>query len=190
MFKFLFGCLVGLFSGFILFISILITDINFDASIATNLVIAIATAMAALLHFSSIRQQRKDRLWDINKPILFGLSQSLASVIKASEYYLQEEYASEQLDDAPNPNDKPDPSVFKEFAERREYALNVYKVLMDKELIDSLKKAKRIIANIDHGVNEHGTHHITAYSESISTNKDLQEKLSFFIAKISGVNDI
>lgn len=190
MFKFLFGCVVGLFGGFILFISILIPGIKFDASIATNLVIAIATAMATTIHFSSIRQQRKDRLWDINKPILIGLSQSLSSVIKASEFYLQEEYASENLDDAPNPNDKPDPTVYKDFSRKREYALNVYKVLMDKELIDTLKEAKRINDNIDHGVSEYGDHHITAYEESISTNKDLQEKLSFFIAKMSGVNDI
>lgn len=190
MFKFLVGCVIGLFGGFILFISILITDIRFDASIASNVVIAIATVMATIIHFSSIRQQRKDRLWDINKVILLGLSQSLSTVIKASEFYLQEEYAREKIDDAPNPNDKPDPNVYKDFSQKREYALNVYKVLMDKELIDALKEAKRINDNIDHGVTEYGVDHITAYENSISTNQDLQEKLGFFIAKMAGINDI
>ena len=156
----------------------------------TNFIIAVATVMATIIHFSSIRQQRKDRLWDINKPILLGLSKSLSTVIKASEFYLQEEYACHHIDDAPNPNDKPDPNVYKEFDQKREYALEVYKALMDKELIDALKEAKRLNDNIDHGVNEYGVEHISAYEASISVNKDLQRKLSFFITKMSGVNDI
>ncbi|WP_257324053.1 hypothetical protein [Pseudoalteromonas rhizosphaerae] len=194
MFKFLVGSVVGsvvgLFGGFILFVSILITDIKFDVSIATNIVIAIATVMATVIHFSSIRQQRKDRLWDINKPILLGLSKSLSSVIKASEFYLHEEYAERHMDESTNSNNAPDPNVYKDFSEKRDYALNVYKTLMDKELIEALKEAKRINDNIDHGVNEYDVDHITAYEESISTNKDLQDKLGFFIAKISGVKDI
>ncbi|MBL4713299.1 MAG: hypothetical protein JKY64_01995 [Alcanivorax sp.] len=190
MFKFLVGCIVGFFGGFILFASILMQDIKLDASIATNIVIAIATVIATAIHFSSIRQQRKDRLWDINKPILLGLSQSLSSVIRASEYYLKEEYAQRHLDDAPNSNDKPEANVYKEFSKKRKYALDVYRVLMDKELTDALKEAKRINDNIDHGVNEFGVDHIQAYEESISTNQNLQEKLGFFIAKMSGVNDI
>ncbi len=190
MFKFLVGCVVGLFGGFILFISILITDLKFDVSVATNIVIAIATVMATTIHFSSIRQQRKDRLWDINKDILLGLSQSLSSVIKASEFYLQQEYASMHMDDAPSVNDQPDINVFKDFSKKREYALDVYKVLMNKELLDALKEARRINDNIDHAVNEHGIDHIEAYEESISTNQKLQEKLGFFIAQMSGVNDI
>ena len=190
MFKFLVGFVVGLFAGFILFVSILITDIQFDVSIATNIVIAIATVRATFIHFSSIRQQRRDRLWDINKPILFGLSKSLSLVIKASKFYLKEEYAERHMDEIANPNDALDPNVYKDFSEKRDHALNVCKTLMDKELIDALKEAKRINDNIDYGVNEYDVDHITAYEESISTNEDLQEKLSFFIAKVSGVQDI
>jgi len=190
MFKFLVGCFIGFFGGFVLFVLMLVSDTKFDMPTVTNLIIAAATAMATIIHFSSIRQQRKDRLWDINKPILLGLSQSLSAVIKASEYYLQEEYASYRLCDAPNPNDKPDLKVYKEFSQKREYALEVYKVFMDKELMDALKEAKRINENIDHGVSEYGVDHISAYEDSISTNQDLQLKLGFFIAKMSGVNDI
>ncbi len=190
MFQFLIGAVVGFFVGFVFFIFLLLTDSEINIAIATNLVIAFATVVATVIHFSSIRQQRKDRLWDINKPILLDLSHSLSSVIKASEFYLQEEYASVHIDDSPKEIERPNTSVFKEFHEKREYALNVYKTLMSQELIDALAEAKRINDNIDHGVNEHGVDHITAYEESISTNKKLQEKLDFFIAKMSGVNDL
>ncbi|EPV2532060.1 hypothetical protein H4F27_23080 [Vibrio alginolyticus] len=190
MFKFLIGCVIGFFVSFVSLVLFLVSDTKFDMSVVTNLIIAAATVMATIIHFSSIRQQRKDRLWDINKPILLGLSKSLSAVIKASEFYLQEEYARQHIDDAPDPNEQPDPSVYKEFDQKREYALEVYQVLMDKELIDALEKAKRINDNIDHGVHEHGVDHISAYEASISANEDLQKKLSFFIAKTSGVQDI
>ena len=61
---------------------------------------------------------------------------------------------------------------------------------MDKELIEALEEAKRLNDNIDHGVYEYGVDHISAYEASISVNEDLQKKLSFFITKTSGVNDI
>ena len=190
MFQFLIGSVVGFFCGFIFFVAILLTDIKFDMTIATNSIIALATVVAAVIHFSSIRQQRKDRLWDINKPILLELSHTLSLVIKASEFYLQEEYAQNHIDDAPQVSDAPNDNVFKEFKEKQEYALNVYKTLMSTELIEALREAKRINENIDHGVNAYGVDYITAYEESISTNQKLQNKLDFFIAKMSGVNDI
>lgn len=186
MFQFLIGSVVGFFGGFVFFITILLTDIAFDVTIATNFIIALATVVATVIHFSSIKQQRKDRLWDINKPILLDLSHTLSLVIKASEFYLQEGY----IDDAPQASDAPSAGVFKEFKEKQEYALNVYKTLMSKELIAVLSEAKRINENIDYGVNEHEEDHISAYEKSISTNQELQKKLDFFIAKMSGVKDI
>lgn len=190
MFLFLIGGVVGFFAGFVFFVGLLIIDSEVNIAIATNLVIAFATVIATVIHFSSIKQQRKDRLWDINKPILLDLSHSLSSVIKASEFYLQEEYARAHIDDQPKEIERPRPNVFKEFHEKREYALNVYKSLMSQELIDALAEAKRLNDNIDHGVNEHGVDHITAYEQSIDTNKALQEKLDFFIAKLSGVSEL
>lgn len=190
MFQLLIGSVIGFFGGFVFFIAVLLTDIKFDVIIATNLIIALATVVATVIHFSSIKQQRKDRLWDINKQILLDLSHTLSLVIKASEFYLQEEYARNHVDDAPKASDSPDANVFKEFEDKQEYALNVYKTLMSKELIVALREAKRINENIDQGVNRHHVDHITAYEESISTNRELQLKLDFFIAKMSGVNDI
>ncbi|WP_425890869.1 hypothetical protein [Aeromonas veronii] len=190
MFNFLVGCVIGFFVGFVSFVLFLVNDTKFDMSVVTNLIIAAATVMATIIHFSSIRQQRKDRLWDINKPILLGLSESLSAVIKASEYYLQNEYARQHLDDPPNPNDQPEHNVYREFDKKREYALQVYKELMDKELTDALEKAKKTNEKIVRDVVEYGIDNISAYEQSISANEILQRKLSFFIAKMSGANDI
>jgi len=63
-------------------------------------------------------------------------------------------------------------------------------VLIDNELIEALEEAKRLNDNIDHSVHEYDVDHISAYEASISVNEDLQKKLSFFITKMSGVNDI
>lgn len=190
MFQLLIGGVVGFFLGFVFFIALLLTSNEINITIATNLIIAFAAVVATIIHFSSIRQQRKDRLWDINKPVLLDLSHALSSVINASKYYLQKEYALAHIEDPPNEFDRPNPNVFKDFHEKREYALDVYKTLMSKELIDALAKAKRISENIDQGVNEQYVNPITAYEKSISTHQELQEKLGFFIAKLSGVKEL
>lgn len=189
MFHFLIGCVVGLFAGFMFFVALLVSD-QLDIAIATNIVIAIATVVATTIHFSSIKQQRKDRIWEINKTILLDLSHTLSLVIKASEYFLQCEYASNSLDDQPDERDKPGAGVYKEFEEKQEYALNVYKTLMDKELIEALSNARRINQNIDHGVTEHGVDLVTAYEKQINVYQELQEKLGYFIAKVSGIKGL
>ena len=53
MFIFLFGCVVGLFLGFIAFASILASGFKLDLSIVTNIAIAFATIVATLIHYDS-----------------------------------------------------------------------------------------------------------------------------------------
>lgn len=190
MFKFLFGCVIGLFFGFVVLAFILISDFKFDIPIITNIVIAGATVVATIIHYSSIRQQRKDRIWEINKPIILDLSQSLSSVIRASEFYYQLECARTLGDIEPNPSDEPDPNVYKEFSDKREYALTVFKGLMNDELLDALKDAKYQNEKVDRLVEEYNIHIASAYQESIGVNRELQEKLNFFIVKLSGVKEM
>ena len=190
MFQLLIGGVVGFFVGFIFFISILLTTNKFDVAIATNIVIAFATMVATTIHWNSIIQKRKDRIWDMNKPVLLDLSHSLSQVIKATQFYLQQEYADRCMYDPPTIADKPTSNVYKDFKQKEEYALNVYKTLMSKDLIKALAEAKRINQNIDIGVKEYGVDHIAAYEESIDAYQNLKRKLDFFIAKISGVKDL
>lgn len=61
---------------------------------------------------------------------------------------------------------------------------------MDKELIDSLEKAKAKNGKITDAVNDDTYHISEAYEESIECYKDLQTKLRYFMAEISGINNL
>lgn len=190
MFQFSIGVTIGIFFSFILFSIMLVTDSKIDIGLITNIVIAFATVVAAIIHFDSVSKQRKDRVWEINKNVLLELAHHLSLVIKASEYYLEVEY--EMMSQYPEPPNlkKPEPDVYKKFIDKQEYVLEVYRSLMDKELIDSLEKAKAKNDKITDAVNDDSYHIFEAYEESIECYKDLQTKLRYFMAKISGVNDM
>lgn len=190
MFNFLLGLTLGFFTGFILFIALFIPGFKFDLSSTSNLVIAFATVIAVVIHYSTLRQQRKDRIWDINKPVLLDLSHAISSTIKASNYYLQRQYASHQLGDEPAESEQPDLDVYKTFNEKQDYALDVYRTLMNPELITAIKNAKQIESNIRDAVNYDEIDLIDAYEKSIDASEKLQEKLRFFICELSGVKDI
>lgn len=190
MFKFLFGLTIGFFVGFVLFIALFVTGFSFDPSSTSNLVIAFGTIIAVVIHYSSLRQQRKDRIWDINKPILLDLSHAIASTIKASSYYLQQQYAAHHIDDEPSESEKPDLGVYKKLNEKQDYALNVYRTLMNSELITAIENAKKIEGNIRDAVNYDEIDLIEAYEKSIDTYEKLQDKLGFFICELSGVKGI
>lgn len=187
MFQFLIGSVIGFFGGFVFFIAVLLTDITFDVVIATNLIIALATVVATIIHFSSIKQQRKDRLWDINKGILLDLAHSLSLVIQASEYYLELEH--NEFNELPHTRE-PKEDVYENFKNNQEYAINVYRTLMSKELIDSIELAKKRDDQITDAVNHDVIEHAQAYSESLNSYKKLQGNLNTFIASISGVKNI
>jgi len=183
------GMLIGTFLAFILLASILIFQFQLDIMLITNIVIALATATAAIIHWDSVKKQRKDRLWEINKDVLIDLTHSLSLVIKASEYYLEEEYIGHSLDSYELRGEKPDPRVFKKFTLSQEYALNVYRYLMDQELIRSIESAKEKNNRIDKAVNDESIEHTEAYEESIESYKLLQGKLQIFMGKMSGATD-
>ena len=190
MFQFLMGITIGTFLSFILLSIMLVANLKIDIGLITNIVIAFATVVAAIIHFDSVSKQRKDRIWEINKTVLLDLAHCLSLVIKASEYYLDVEY--EKMSPHPEPTNlkKPEPDVYKNFIDKQEYVLEVYRSLMDKELIHSLEKAKAKNGKITDAVNDDTYHISEAYEESIECYKDLQTKLRYFMAEISGINNL
>lgn len=190
MFQFLMGIIIGIFFSFIFLSVMLVANLKIDIGLITNIVIAFATMVAAIIHFDSVSKQRKDRIWEINKNVLLELAHHLSLVIKASEYYLEVEY--ESMSEYPEPPSikKPEPDVYNKFIEKQEYVLEVYRSLMDKELIDSLEKAKEKHDEITSEINYDSCHVTEAYEESIACYKDLQTKLRYFMAKISGVKNM
>lgn len=189
MFQIMLGAIFGFFFGFVFFVIVIIEDLTSHFAILTSVVVAFATVFATLIHFNAIKQQRKDRLWDINKSVLLGLSEALSQVIKIEEYYLQDEYAKRHLDDPPDDDELDGAKIFKDFYHKREYALNVYQPLMDKELISELLSARSIDEGIEMGLREFNIDIIQAYEDSIAKNEELKRKLNRFIAKTAGVFD-
>ncbi|MCF6144304.1 MULTISPECIES: hypothetical protein [Pseudoalteromonas] len=187
MFKFIIGAILGCFISFIFLTLILVSTINFDMALVTNIVIALATVVATAIHFDSVRKQRKDRVWEINKDILLDLAHSLSLVIEASEYYLELE--CNEFNELPRSR-KPKEDVYENFKDNQEYAINVYRTLMSKELIDSIELAKKRNDQITDAVNYDAIGHTQAYLESLNSYKRLQDNLNTFIASISGVKYI
>lgn len=187
MFKFILGAILGCFISFVSLVLMLVSNINIDMALITNIVIALATVVATAIHFDSIRTQRKDRIWEINKDILLNLAHSLSLVIQASEYYLELEH--NEFNELPRERE-PREDVYDNFKNTQEYAINVYRTLMSKELIDSIELAKQRNDQITDAVNHDAIEHAQAYSESLISYRNLQNNLNTFIVSISGVKNI
>lgn len=187
MFIFLFGAALGTFFGFVLFIVLLLGTDKIDTAFITNLVIAAATVSATILHYSTLRQQRKIRVWEINKSILLDLSRALNEVIKASNYYLELEYAKLNGEDEEDLGREPSPTAFRDFEKYRDQVIDVYHVFLDQDFINDLNEAKEIDRNITHAVNHDYMETIVAYEETIEVNNKLKKRLTQFISRMSGL---
>ena len=176
--------------GFIAFASILASGFKLDLSIVTNIAIAFATIVATLIHYDSKKQQQRNRVWEINKPILLDLSKSLSAVVKADKFYLQERCAKVFGDAKPNPDHEPASGVYEDFFNKREYALVVYKSLMDDELLNALEEAMQENIKMSQLAYEYNIDEGSVYEKAINVNQALKDKLDRFIIKLSGIKDI
>ncbi|HDC4322875.1 hypothetical protein QK281_07965 [Aeromonas hydrophila] len=169
----------------------------------SNLVISIATVIATFIHFSSSKQQqidrrleaekqRKDRLWDINKEMLLGLSDAFSKVIDANFYELcehelksigHEEYLYTL-------GEKPSVEVYQQLDEKISFALRVYKPLMKSTLV---KKIEQIVATdrrLQRETYEGEIGTIEAMEEINELYKDVLSDIQEFILDISGVAEM
>ena len=180
MLKFILGIIIGLLIsiGYFIFSS----KLNFNSNISVNIVIALATCTATAIHFDSIRKQRKDRVWDINKSILLDLTHALTEVIKETEI------AIEDIHDHTSPPRENKGYVYKSLDEKIDYALNVYKPLMNAALTNDLENHKSTHNKITYEVNNEELDHLDAYERSLVEYRDLHKKLIKFIAKTSGIH--
>ncbi|MCL2914284.1 hypothetical protein L2725_10945 [Shewanella corallii] len=178
---------LGTLFGFTITIWYVALDLkfNFNHSLSVNIVIAMATIVAAAIHFDSQQKLRKDRIWDTNKTFLLELAQALSDVIKATENEIHNIYCSND----PEEELEVDYKAFKRVKGKIEYALTVCHPLMDKSLIAAIKRHNEKDDRITHEVNNEGLENLEAYQIMLSEHKVLYSQLLKFMSEVSGVKN-
>lgn len=152
MFQLIVGVVLGLFLGFVSFVSLLMSEVSIDIAVITNIVIAFATVVATAIHFNSVRLQRRDRIWEINKDNLLALSETLSQVIKQSEARIEYEfYLSLGVDADTLPPVKPDVGEYERFTKTLESSINVYKPMLSSAFVEKLDEYRTEKNSIDAG---------------------------------------
>ncbi len=96
--KVLFVVLGIIIGSMLTFFIIKFTQISFNSNLSVNIVIAIATCTATFLHFDSIRQNKKNRIWDISKTVILDLTNAVHATIKEIGNELDKRYGNEHSD--------------------------------------------------------------------------------------------
>lgn len=185
MLKVAIGFILGLFVTIVSFSLLSILKIQINLIVITNIIIAMATVVATLVHFDFQNKARKDRIWDINKNILLDLAHALSEAIETTEnelHNIRNIYDGQVVDKAETKT-----YAFSNIKDKINYALNVYTPLMDKDLLSSIGEHSKTNDRIIYEVNNDGLDQEEAYLIMLKTHRELYGKVIVLIGKISGV---
>ena len=157
---------------------------NFS-NLSVNIVIAIATCSATAIHYASTRNQRNDRIWDMNKAILLDLAYLLSEVIEEINGQIEYVYSNGESQHKPNKI-----NVFSELNLKINNVLNVYKPLIGDDLAQKLSNYKSMNKQIEREVFVEGLDNMEAYEKSLPLAEELQKEVLKFIEDYSGVRKI
>lgn len=177
------GFIIGLFVSMVGFSLLTVFNIQINLTVITNIIIAAATVVATIIHLDSQSKARKDRVWDMNKGVLLDLAHALSDAIEATENELHNLRCYDEQESQVESKSY----AFTNIKEKIDYALNVYKPLMDIELITSISKHNETDKETTLDVNYHDLDHEDAYEIMLKEHKELYGKVLIFIAEISGV---
>jgi hypothetical protein len=181
--------ILGMLLGFTLTIWYLVFDMkfDFDHSFSVNIVIAMATVTATSIHFDSVRKQRKDRVWEINKESLINLSKAISGAIEISLKLSDREFNNMQgilPDDTDTEGAKEINDTFKKTISD---SLNVYKPLLNSELTDAIEKYQKAEKSIEEDFNHDAINTFEAYDRQWAEQKELHKVVSSFIKDVAGI---
>ncbi|MGB0944147.1 MAG: hypothetical protein ACPGUE_17190 [Marinomonas sp.] len=168
---------------------LVVSNLKIDLIVMTNVVIAVSTATAAtaaIIHFDSIRKQRKDRIWEINKTHLLEMSKSLFNVIEITRSEMEFEF--EKIQEISSEKPKDDHSEkYKKFSESLHDLLNVYEPMLSDEIPKAIKvyldKIESI--NLDYH-NNRITNLFEVYDNVLFHQMELHKVLSDYIKNLAG----
>jgi len=180
--------ILGVIVGFTITIWYVAFDLaySFDTNITVNIVIASATLIATAIHYSSVKKQDRERVWEINKEALLELSQALSDIILETKKALEYEWACGSMN-APDIEAPSNANAYKNFDEKVLYMLNVHRPLLPNNLVNAIGALQVLDSKINRLVNEEDLDHKEAYEEMLKSYSYLRDELNKFIRKIAGV---
>ncbi len=180
MFNYWIGLITGLFLGFTLLVSFIISDIKIDLSIITNIIIATATCIVTYIHIDSLGRQRKIRAWEINSPTLLNLADTLSKINEQIENVIWHLHTGEGEREEDN-------KLYAILDKQINKAINVYSSLMSKSLISDLQAHQAELQRIRCDFEQNCLDAVDAYESQLSSSKVLYERIMRFIAEIADV---
>ncbi len=180
--------ILGVLSGSAIAVWYLVFDFkfDFDHAFALNLVIAAATVTATAIHFDTVKKQERDRVWEINKDSLINLSKSLADAIKISSNLSDREF--NKIKNIPDESCIEDAlKINNKFQKTMSDSLNVYKSLLNKELINAIEMYQDEEKRIENAFNHDEFSAFDAYNHQCSAQKKLQKVVNYFIKEVAGI---
>ena len=178
------GAVIG-FTAAVWFLA-LDSKYNYDSAIAVNIVIAVATIYAVVIHYDSVRKQRRDRVWEINKDNLLSLSKTLSDSISINSKLSEQEFCKMQG----IPDETCTDGAYEintAFQQSLSDSLNVYKPLLNEELITAIEKYQTAEKLIEEDYNCDAIVVFEAYERQWSIQKELHQTVSAFIKKVAGI---
>jgi len=159
---------------------------SFNPALALNVVIAVATIFAVAIHFDSVRNQRRDRVWEMNKENLLSLSKALSSSIDINSKLSEREF--NKMNGIPDEtNTDGAAEINNKFQQHISESLNVYKPLLNEELITVIEKYQKAEKQIEDDYNCDAISVFEAYERQWEKQKKLQVSVSAFIKKVAGI---
>ncbi|TOE89064.1 hypothetical protein, partial [Vibrio parahaemolyticus] len=182
----LINTLVGIVIGFTFTIWYVALDLRFDidSALSVNVVIAIATVTATAIHFDSVRRQKKDRVWEINKEILLKLFGSLSTAAQAS--LDQMNFELESMNDHTVKQPDVDRENYKTLTKSLNESLTLYAPMLPDNVIEAIKKHKSESEKISEAYNNDFINIIEAYDSDYGNHVELLGVLDTYIKRIAG----
>lgn len=171
----LIGACLGLIVASLYFYATNNADIA--AGTIANSVIALCTFIALIISYFSIKSQKENRRWEINKDLLIRLATSLSDQMDQTEKFMDKEFDREQG----IPNNKEiiwNHEISKKFNESLSHTVQVYGVLLNNEILEAVETYKNEENNISHAANIDEISIFEAYDSSLAVQRNLMKVLN------------
>lgn len=181
--------ILGMLLGFALTIWYLAFDMkfDFDHNFSVNIVIAMATIIATAIHFDSVKKQRRDRVWEINKDNLISLSKAISDGVEISSKLSDREF--NRMQGIPDDTDTEGANeINNTFRKNISHSLNVYKPLLNSELTEAIEKYQILEKSIEDDFKNDAINMFEAYDRQWAARTELHKVVSGFIKNVAGIH--